>query len=38
VTTGFPLHRYTLDDYLALEEESSTRHEFWEGEIVAMGA
>jgi Uma2 family endonuclease len=32
VTTGFPLHRYTL----ALEEESSTRHEFWEGEIVAM--
>ena len=36
MTTGFPLHRYTLDDYLALEEESSTRHEFWEGEIVAM--
>jgi hypothetical protein len=38
VTTGFPLHRYTLDDYLALEEERATRHEFWEGEIVAMGA
>jgi Uma2 family endonuclease len=36
VTTGFPLHRYTLDDYLAVEEESSTRHEFWKGEIVAM--
>lgn len=36
VTTAFPLHRYTMDDYLRLEEESSTRHEFLEGEIVAM--
>lgn len=36
MTTAFPLHRYTLDDYLLLEEESSTRHEFLEGEIVAM--
>ena len=36
MTTAFPLHRYTYDDYLRLEEESSTRHEFLEGEIVAM--
>lgn len=36
MTTAFPLHRYTLDDYLRVEEESSTRHEFLEGEIVAM--
>jgi Uma2 family endonuclease len=32
----FPLHRYTFADYLRLEEESSTRHEFLDGEIVAM--
>lgn len=36
MATPFPLHRYTFDDYLRLEEESSTRHEFLEGEIVAM--
>jgi Uma2 family endonuclease len=36
VATAFPLHRYTFADYLRLEEESSTRHEFLEGEIVAM--
>jgi Uma2 family endonuclease len=36
VTSGFPLHRYTYQDYVSLEEESSTRHEFLAGEIVAM--
>lgn len=36
VTTAFPLHRYQYSDYLRLEEESSTRHEFLDGEIVAM--
>lgn len=36
VVTAFPLHRYTYADYLRLEEESSTRHEFLDGEIVAM--
>jgi Uma2 family endonuclease len=36
VTYVFPLHRYTYQDYVWLEEESSTRHEFLAGEIVAM--
>lgn len=36
MTTAFPLHRYTYEDYLRLEEESTTRHEFLEGEIVAL--
>lgn len=36
MATSFPLHRYTFADYFRLEEESSTRHEFLEGEIVAM--
>lgn len=36
VTSAFPLHRYTYQDYVWLEEESSTRHEFLDGEIVAM--
>jgi len=36
VVSVFPLHRYTFGDYLRLEEESSTRHEFLDGEIVAM--
>lgn len=30
------LHRYTYADYVALELESSTRHEFLDGEIYAM--
>lgn len=34
--TAFPLHRYVYQDYVWLEEESSTRHEFIAGEIVAM--
>jgi Uma2 family endonuclease len=36
VTFAFPLHRYTYQDYVWLEEESSTRHEFLAGEIVAL--
>ena len=36
MTSAFPLHRYTYQDYVWLEEESSTRHEFLTGEIVAM--
>lgn len=36
MTSVFPLHRYTYQDYVWLEEQSSTRHEFLEGEIVAM--
>jgi Uma2 family endonuclease len=36
VVSAFPLHRYTFEQYLALEGESPTKHEFLEGEIVAM--
>lgn len=36
MTSAFPLHRYTYQDYVWLEQESTTRHEFLEGEIVAM--
>ena len=36
MTSAFPLHRYTYQDYVYLEEQSSTRHEFLSGEIVAM--
>jgi Uma2 family endonuclease len=36
MTSAFPLHRYAYQDYVWLEEESSTRHEFLAGEIVAM--
>ena len=36
MTSAFPLNRYTYQDYVWLEEESSTRHEFLEGEIVAI--
>lgn len=38
MTIAFPLHRYTYQDYVWLEESSSTRHEFLAGEIVAMAA
>jgi len=31
------LHRYTYDDYVALEQDSPTKHEFLDGEIYAMG-
>lgn len=30
------LHRYTYADYVALEQTSSTKHEFLGGEIYAM--
>ena len=30
------LHRYTYSDYVALEESSSTKHEYLAGEIYAM--
>jgi Uma2 family endonuclease len=36
VTSAFPLHRYTYEEYVWLEAESTTRHEFLDGEIVAM--
>jgi Uma2 family endonuclease len=36
VTSAFPLHRYTFDDYVQLEDGSSTKHEFVDGEILAM--
>lgn len=31
-----PLHRYTFEEYLALEEASNIKHEFLRGEIYAM--
>lgn len=31
-----PSRKYTLDEYLALEEKSEVRHEFYNGEITAM--
>lgn len=30
-------HRFSFQDYLRLEEDSNTKHEFFGGEIVAMG-
>src|SRR6185295_10056204 len=30
------LHRYTYADYVALEMDSSTKHEFLDGEVYAM--
>jgi Uma2 family endonuclease len=30
------LHRYTYSDYVALEESSPTKHEYFQGEIYAM--
>ncbi len=29
-------HRYTLEEYLALERESEIKYEYWDGEIFAM--
>lgn len=34
--SAFPLHRYTYQDYVWVEEQSTIRHEFLSGEIVAM--
>lgn len=31
------IHRYSVDEYFALERESDVRHEYLDGEIVAMG-
>jgi Uma2 family endonuclease len=31
------IHRYTYSDYVALEQDSPTKHEFLDGEIYAMG-
>ena len=31
-----PKHKYTLEEYLALERKSETKYEFWNGEIFAM--
>ncbi len=33
---GCPLHRYTFKDYVDLEADSPVKHEFLDGEIVAM--
>ncbi len=29
-------HRYSMEEYLALENESEVRYEYWDGEIFAM--
>lgn len=31
-----PAHRYTLEEYLALERDSEVRYEYWDGGIFAM--
>ena len=36
VSSSRPHHRYTYAQYAALERESSTKHEFFDGEIYAM--
>jgi Uma2 family endonuclease len=36
VTGGRRRHRYTYAQYVALERESPTKHEFFDGEIYAM--
>jgi Uma2 family endonuclease len=36
VLSSRPHHRYTYAEYAALERESSTKHEFFDGEIYAM--
>jgi len=35
-TLGRPHHRYTYAQYVGLERDSSTKHEFFDGEIYAM--
>ena len=32
-----PRHHYTYEEYLSLERDSTTKHEFVDGEIYAMG-
>jgi len=36
VSSNQPRHRYTYAQYAALERESTTKHEFFDGEIYAM--
>jgi Uma2 family endonuclease len=36
VSPSRPRHRYTYAQYVALERESTTKHEFFDGEIYAM--
>lgn len=36
VTHGYRHHRYTYAQYVALEQDSPTKHEFFDGEIYAM--
>jgi hypothetical protein len=36
VTPGQRHHRYTYAQYVVLERESPTKHEFFDGEIYAM--
>jgi len=36
MTSPAPRHRYTLKEYLELEEVARVRHEFYQGEIYAM--
>jgi len=36
VSSSQPRHRYTYAQYAALERESTTKHEFFDGEIYAM--
>jgi Uma2 family endonuclease len=31
-----PQHRYTLEEYFALEQASEIRYEYWQGEVFAM--
>ena len=31
-----PIHRFTYDHYVAIENEGSIKHEFFDGEIYAM--
>lgn len=33
---GYPAHRYTFEEYLALEREAPTRSEFHDGEILGL--
>ena len=36
VVTPFRLHRYSFQEYLALEEVSAGKHEFFNGEVYAL--
>jgi Uma2 family endonuclease len=34
--SSYPKHRYTLEEYFALELSSETKYEYWNGEVFAM--